>query len=256
MKKIAALLLVILIVGAGAALVLYINLGAVAKTAIVSALSYVLDTEVTLEKVDLSLSEGRVTLYDLAIKNPQGFSDGDALRFGTIAVELDIATVTAELPNITLISSNGPAITLNLNKGASNLQTLVDNASRFDSGGEEASDPYATLPLRIEKLLLTGGSASVTSSILPTAITFDLADIEMTDIGTEHEPATIAQASSMFIKKVLIAAIKGSRGKLPGELSTILDGDIGETVTELKEKAGQAVEGVKDRVKGLFNRRK
>lgn len=85
-----------------------------------------LGTTVSVASVDLAVTEGRMTISDLDIKNPAGFSANDA--FSVDAITLDLGEVLNEPYVVQTISIDAPEILYELDAGGKgNLLTLKNN---------------------------------------------------------------------------------------------------------------------------------
>ena len=126
MKKvlIVVVLLIALIIGAG--VFLLGNAGNIIKQQIEEQGSKYLGTSVTVFSVDLALSEGRLTISDLDVENPAGFSVADA--FSLEAVTLDLGDISAEPYTVQTVSVQAPEILYELDaSGKGNLLVIKDN---------------------------------------------------------------------------------------------------------------------------------
>ena len=83
MKK---LLIVILISITALSIFVYLNFSSFTKKMIEEVASESLGVKVTIAKFDLSLTEKSVTINGIAIANPTGFSDTNALKLNNIKV--------------------------------------------------------------------------------------------------------------------------------------------------------------------------
>lgn len=117
-------LLVLLI--AGGALFLLGGAGDFIRTQIEQQGSKFLGTSVTVLNVDLALTDGRLTINDLDVENPSGFSQSDAFSFESVT--LDLGNVTSEPYVVQNVSINGPEILYEFDaSGQGNLLALKDN---------------------------------------------------------------------------------------------------------------------------------
>lgn len=125
MKKgiITALIATIII---GGAWYMLSNAGNFIKQQIEQQGSKYIGTRVSLFSVDLALTEGRLSINDLDVENPVGFSKGDA--FSLESIVLDLGDITSEPYSVQNISVNAPEILYELDAaGQGNLLTLKNN---------------------------------------------------------------------------------------------------------------------------------
>jgi hypothetical protein len=85
-----------------------------------------LGTQVSVASVDLSLSDGRLTINDLDVENPKGFSQQDAFSFESVT--LDLGNITSEPYTVQTVSLDAPEILYEVDAdGKGNLLALKDH---------------------------------------------------------------------------------------------------------------------------------
>jgi uncharacterized protein involved in outer membrane biogenesis len=259
--KILVILLIALIIitGAGIAIVLG-NMNTIARNAIVKVLSYVLQVEVNLEKVNVSLLGGSLTMEGFVIGNPEGFKTEEAFSMDKIEVSLDIKSFRTNEPVIKLVSIENPRITLEQGFKNSNLRQLMKNASRLEGGSQAEDTPEsraAQKKIRIDKLIVTGAKASLSAPILQgQTLSVPVSRIELTDLGGKKEPITISKSIKIFLNAVLEETLKSGKGIIPADLTKDIQNSLTgavETIREdiIKKGSGEIKEGVDDAAKGI-----
>jgi hypothetical protein len=217
-----------------------------------------LGTTVSVFNVDLALTEGRMTIKDLDIDNPEGFSDEDA--FSVDSITLDLGEVYKEPYVVQTISINAPEILYEVDaSGQGNLMVLKKNLT---ANLPKASDePVATdtvnplmivenvtvskvrLKLNFENLS-TGDFKIETKVYEITLPTFNAGPIGQPN-GMPADQVCAAVINAMFDN--VIAAAKSEAKKRLAELAK-------EKVNEeLDEQKDKLVDKAKDKLKGLFN---
>ena len=71
----------------------FAGLDGLVKAAVEKFGSEVTQVEVTLDKAEVTLTEGRAVLRGLEVGNPAGFETDAAFKMGSISVTIDAATV-------------------------------------------------------------------------------------------------------------------------------------------------------------------
>jgi hypothetical protein len=156
---------------------------------------------------------------------------------------------------------DGPEITYEAGLSGSNIGKIQANVEAFagsmTTGGSGATQPTAPASpqkkVQINKFVLRNGRVSVSAKLLGgKALTLPLPPIELTDIGTGPEGATVGEV----MKKVLGAVGDGVKDavKKGGEV-------IGKGAEKLGDAAKDAGENVKeggkkalDKIKGTFQK--
>ncbi len=118
----------LLVIIAGAVVVLWSSLDSVVRAAVEKVGSEVTGTKVTLAEVEISPTSGSGALRRFKVTNPSGFSSGDAFRFDEVTVRIDVATLASDPVIIEEIVIRKPEILYEIAGQASNLQTIKRNA--------------------------------------------------------------------------------------------------------------------------------
>ncbi len=265
-KIIISIVAVLFIVVIVSGIVFFANLNTIAKAGIEKVLSYVLQVDVSLQKVKVSLLGGSVKLKGLVIGNPEGFKTEKAFSVDEVTVKVDIKSFATDEPNIKLISIKSPEITLEQGFKGSNLSRLVENASRLESEEAEEAPEGSQKNVRIGEVIVDGAQIALSAPVLRgKEISFPLPRIELNDIGGEKEPVSIAEAMEVFFTEILSQSIKAGKGIIPPGLDEALQksldsalesigdasGVLKEGVEELKEKTGI----LKEATRGLFGKK-
>ena len=126
MKKVLTILLILVLLIIGGIWYMLSEAGNFIHTQIEKQGTRYLGTPVTVENVDLAYSEGRLSIAGTNIKNPENFSDDNAIALGEMS--LDLGGATSEPYVIQNVSVAAPDILYEVNaSGDSNLLVLKDN---------------------------------------------------------------------------------------------------------------------------------
>jgi uncharacterized protein involved in outer membrane biogenesis len=132
------LLALVVLIGVGVTL-LFSSLNSIVQAAVEQVGSDVTGTEVTLNDVDISLTEGRGSLFGFEMTNPSGFEADEAFRFDEVTVKLDPASVASDPIVIEEISVIAPEITYELAPEGSNIEAIQGNVAGYDTGSSSSS---------------------------------------------------------------------------------------------------------------------
>lgn len=198
-------------------------------------------TEVSVGSVKVQLREGRVTLRDLKVANPEGFRDRDAVVLGRLVLDLDPASLRAEPYVVDLIAGDDATVVYKIDaKGRRNLDVIRANLERAQTGKSAGDGQQAPPKLIVRKLEQAGGSVTVDASALGLADrTVALPAFTLTDLGA---PAGVPadRIGRLVLERVIEQA---GQAALDQELKSRLREALG----------GQDLEdAVKDKVKGLL----
>lgn len=251
-KWLLYLLVFVLLLAAIALFVIANNLGKIIKTGINDYGPELLGVPLTLGSASVSLLDGKASLGDLRIANPQGFSSNNAFELKHIDLALDIQSLQNPVIVIDRIAINGAAVNAEQIGSKINLQVLQNKMSQASSGsapssGSSRSDQdKSTLPkIAIAKFEFTDATASVKSDTLGEE-SVAIPSISLENIGTPENgltPDSAAQAVMQPLMKKVIAEVKKQA------LDKVVDREIDKALDKaLGDKAGQ----YKDKLKGLF----
>ncbi|MBN1901785.1 AsmA family protein [Candidatus Sumerlaeota bacterium] len=259
--KIVVILLIILFIafGVGVAIIAG-NMNGIARTAIVKVLSYVLQVDVKLEKVNISLLGGSLSMEKLVIGNPEGFKTSEAFSMDKIEVSLNIKSFRTDEPIVKLVNIENPRITLEQGFKTSNLRRLMKNASRFESGSQVENTPesqVAQKQIRIDKLIVSGAKVSLSAPVLKgEKLSVPVPRIELNDLGGKKEPITIAKSIKIFLNAVIEETLKSGGGVIPEDLTKDIKNSLSGAMDTAKENfiekgSSEIKEGVEDAVEGI-----
>jgi hypothetical protein len=210
------------------------NLNTIVKGAVERYGGRMTGTDVRLAGVSLKLRDGRGTLTGLRIRNPDGFSRGDAVSLGEITLEVDTESLAKEPIVIREIRVAGPQLLVEVAAdGDVNLRSLQKAVERYvpetKSGGGSPPPRIAVRTFSVEGGRLVLDATAVGGKRTES----DLAGFVLTNPGgSEGVPAD--QLGQEVLRAVLKRSVE--HGALDG----------------LKQKAGEALKDAGgDVLKGL-----
>ncbi len=257
MKKVLIALGTILVIVIGGFWLVFSNANSIIKEQIESQGTKLLGTQVSVFSVDLALSEGRLTIEDIDVENPQGFSNSDAFSLGSIT--LDLGGATSEPYLIQEISLNSPEILYELDaSGKGNLMVLKDNIQQALPKTKEAppQEPGVNPLIIVESVVINAAKLTLDFENLPTGdIELEKKTYEVTlptfNAGSIGKPngipadqvgAAIAQA---MLDNVIAQAKEEGKNKIEEEAKKKISEEVDKKKDELKDKA-------KDKIKDIF----
>lgn len=216
-------------------------------------------TQVQLGDVGVSLFSGEAKLKDLLIGNPEGFNSGQAMRIGSLYVNVDEKSLTGDTIVIDTIEILEPEITYEKSARTDNFQAIIKNVKQTLGSGQESKQDQTAAQgggkkLLIRNFTLKNGKVNLAMAALPGQnVTATLPDIELQNVGGKQEGVAPAQA----ISQILTAVYKQIQSP---EVMTSLNQQLkqlgvdikGVDVKALETKAKEEATGVTDKVKGLF----
>lgn len=235
MKKVFAVVgVVVLIVGA---LILYLvgNLDQIAKRAIERIGSETLGVEVTAEEVSIELSERRGSIGGIVVDNPPGFSGEPAIRFGELKLDIERGTGT-----INLIRVADTTIRLESVEGVSNFDRLLggipEEAPPPDESTVEDEDGVPVV-LDVRRVEIEAVSASVISDARDEPIEMTVDGIAFTDLkGTSEE------VMSQMMRQLLRHVIEQTKSAVRQSVGEAIEQKVEDAKESLRESLESRLE--------------
>jgi len=248
MKKVLIALGIIVVLVAGGFTYVYLNLDELVETAIETAGSRALGTQVAVGSVALNLTGGTAEIYDFTIANPQGFTQGDMLRFSELSVGLDIQNISAESIHVLSVVSRDPCVLYESRDGMTNFDAI---SSRFDSGepAEPAEDPGSQPRVIVDDILIENISGTLMDDRLPNPVEVSLGDIELQNLD-----GTPADLASQVMAQILSQVGRRAAEALVSRVTDLLGNseELQNRVDEGRQRLEEEVGGALDRVGNLF----
>lgn len=251
MKKVAlgALLVLLLTVGLSVYFLLS-NLDGLVKTAIETYGSEATKTSVSVSSVKIVLQDGSGSIQGLTVGNPKGFAEPKAFSLGKIATQIDLKSLSEDVPVIEHITIQAPEVFFELNQaGTNNLAALMDNLKSSSGSSAEKKSSGSEPKLIIRKLLFTDGNIHAKVVPLNKDYELKLPDIQMNNIGGKTG-ATPAQIADQALKVLTDRALTAIKKKGLDQYKEQLEGEVNKRIGEEKEKIETEVQ---DKLKGVLN---
>jgi len=242
------------------------NLGPLMKNAVNTYGPKMTQTEVRLGDVSLSLFSGQANLKELYLGNPKGFKSQEAMKVGSIHVDVDERSLAGDTIIIDKIEVVRPEITYEKVGSTDNFQSILKNLKRTTGAdapsGNGADKEVGGKKIVIRDFMVRGGKVNLAVSmpgLLEKGISTSLPDIHLKDVGKGGAPApeVFEQIFAALYDEITSPAVTE---QLNQELKALgLDmASVGDSVQKkvdaVGEKAKEELEAVKDKVKGLFGK--
>ena len=245
MNKIGKITATIILLVVVLVIVVLANLDRGIKTAVETIGPELTGSEVTLNSVDLSLTDAKGSFTGLRVGNPTGFAAADAFKLGLISFAMDPESLASDTIVVDSLRIVAPEITMERSGGRSNLDQIQANIADYlgadsSQGGTDAEGKkFIIRDLRITDAVvhyaILGGKG----------LDLELPDLRLTVIGASGEGD--GGVSGAEAAAEIITAIVGAAGKAASQSGAIKD--MGKSLEDqVKEKAGA--------LKGLFGNKK
>ncbi|MDX9866659.1 MAG: AsmA family protein [Kiritimatiellia bacterium] len=252
MKLLIGLVIVLAVLVLALVLTLPMTIGPIVKTAASVGGPKALGVPVSVGDVKLNPLAGNLTVSQVKVGNPQGYSAKDAFAVEKIEVGLNMRSLLSDTIVVRKIQIDAPAIAFESKDGKSNFDAMMANAKK-SSEEEKAKAPAGEKKpgkkVIIEEFTLNSGQVAFASGLtLGKAVTLPLPSVTVRDIGKGSGGASAAEALTQIMNGVLSGLSKAVSGAA-GAAGDLLKGAGGAASDALKG-AGDAAKGATDALKG------
>lgn len=243
----SVILIVFLVVG-----VAFFYIDSIVKNGIEVVGSQVLGTDVTVSSVSISPLSGSGTIRGLTIQNPEGFTADTIMQLGEVTVTLNTSSLMGDVIEITEISVVEPVITYETKITTDNIRALLANLPTTAETGTAAEEVPADAGkgLIIKEFNLNAAQVNIVASIIEQSIV--LGDIQLRDVGTENQAATVSQALEQILGAISREILNA---EMPGlnDLRESVEGRLQDGVEQAEEAVEQGVEEIGNRLRSILN---
>lgn len=208
MKKLLVLLLVLGAVALGTTVWLSRHLDSLVQQAIEDYAGPMTQAKVSVGAVKISPVDGKGSILQLTLGNPEGFKTAHALKVAQVDVELDIASLAQDVILIRRIAIVAPDVIYERGDQLSNFDALSQHIAR--SLGHEKGTNKGAKKLIVELLTVRDAKVQASAAFLNgSTVTLPLPDITLRDIGRARGGATpgeLGQEIAAALKSRLNAA--------------------------------------------------
>lgn len=179
--------------------ILFFSIDGMIKSNIEEMGSEMLNTQVEVQDVSISVFDGTGTIEGITVQNPDGFSDSAAISLQKIHLKLDLTSLLSDTIMIDSIIINQPELFIEQKGKAINLKTLTENIdmSASSEGG-----------MIIDYLLIEEGLVKLRTNIgreRSEQVKFE--QFVLTDIGGTGNN-TVEQTVHQILESILQQAIQ------------------------------------------------
>ena len=194
------------------------NLDAIVKKAITRVGPEMTGVSVDVDKVGISLADGRGEIGGLVIGNPRGYEGPHAFKLGSIVLALDKASDAADVVVIKELTIDGPDIVYDKGTDGSNVEAIqrnIDEYGKTHGGQEKEADKGDAAAKRfiIESLQISNGKIRLTGRDK----VMDLPPIQLRNVGKSQGGMTGAEIAGMVVKQMTQATVASAARALAQE---------------------------------------
>jgi len=129
------------------AIILTYTIDSIVRSTIEARGSEILQTELSINNVDISLFGGTGSIDGLTIANPDEFEGGEALTISSIQMSLDLSTILSDTVVVNQLTIREMDVNYRLKATDSNLGKLLDNLERYSADTEDDAESSMIIEL-------------------------------------------------------------------------------------------------------------
>lgn len=242
MRIILILLLVIVVAAVGGYFFLSSNLDSLVEAAIERGGSDATQSDVAVDKVEISFDQGSGMLSGLSVGNPSGYSDEKALSLDGITLAIDPAKSDCGLSGCKLVYVKEltvlrPVLNYEVGVRRSNIDAIRENVQRYAGGGSSGGGSSAGggstdggMKFIVEKLSITEGEIKVSTKLGKMASS-DLPGVLKENLGLDQGGISGAEIGQVLIKELSSnAKFVVNKGALSGIIDNRMSDDVEDKV--------------------------
>jgi hypothetical protein len=245
-KLLLSLMLTVILVFAA----VFFYLDSIVKTGIETVGSDVLGTGVSVSSVSISPLSGSGTVRGVTIENPEGFTEDNIMQLGEVTVSLNLTSLLGDIIEIYEVSVIEPVITYETKITTDNIRALLANLPSTPGAANEDVADDAGKRLIIKEFNLRDAQVNLIASIIEQSVV--LGDIQLLDIGSENQAATVSQALEKIVGAVSERILNAEMPSL-NDLREAVQGRLQEGTQQAEEALGQSVEEISSRLRNILN---
>lgn len=186
---------------------------------------------VSIGAVKVTPANGKVTIGDLQIGNPQGFKTAYALKASRIDVDIDIASVTSDVIHVHRVAIVAPDVIYEKGEAMTNFDAIQKNIANYLGSTENNNQGKKLL---VDELTIRDARDQASAAFMNgKTVNVSLPDITLKNLGKAKKgitPSELGQEVAGALKAKVIGAFSSNR--LMNSTGKALD------------KAGTAIKGL------------
>jgi uncharacterized protein involved in outer membrane biogenesis len=234
-KVLLGLVLVVLLLVAGALYYVSANLNSIVASIIAKEGSEATQTNVTVGRVDIDIRGGTGRIANLRVANPQPFSDDAAISFSEFTIRMDPMAVTSDPIVIGEISVDGAEILMEQSTDGNNLRALQQALGRQATAEADAEQGPEII---IERFTLGESRVRIRVPQLNESREVTVPEVIVSDIGRASNGATASEVARQVLDPIIRRALES--GAAAGVEDVVRD--------KLDETRESVLEGLRNRI--------
>ena len=248
MKKLLAILGVVVVVGAVLLFVFSKAIGSGIKAGVETFGPEVTQTPITLDAVELSAFSGSGSISGLVVGNPEGFNTPHSIKLDGFSMKLEPLSLLSDKIVINEIIIEAPEFVLETGIGLqkSNIGKILENIEAFTGPSEESEEAGSSKSIQIDLLRITDAKVKLSNKLMGgQALMVPLPNIELTDIGAEDDGVSMGESL-----KIVFQAINQGVVSAAGNTTKVVGDQLKNVGDATQKGVGGLLKGLKKAVEG------
>ena len=255
MKKLLIIGGVLLVIIVAVLVIGLSKLGPIIKHAVNTYGPEITRTEVSVSDVGISIFSGQAKLKNFFLGNPKGFKSPQAMKVGSIYVDVNEKSLTSDTIIVETVEVVRPEITYEKKHGSDNFKSILNNvkstATKSKTSKKKSAKEEERIKLVINNFIVRQGKVNLDMSMVPgsnIAASASLPDIHLKDVGKEKGGATTEEVFNevfaVLYKSITSPAVTAALSKELEKLGSGVNITVGEGTKKKADKATEAVKGL------------
>ena len=238
------LVLLLLLIGGG--VLLWVNLNRIVEHTVETQSTAQLNLKTELDGATLSLFGGEVSLNDLKIASPEGFSAPQMFRLDGADVKAKLGELRQDPVRVQSVTLNRPKLVIENQGGKFNFKKAMEMMPKSPQKPADQSEPLKLvineLTVKDPTVVIRPGKINIPGLKLAEEYTFTIPTIAMKNIGTSDDAQNGAAIKDVVMQVITtMAANAANSGQLPPELQNLLNVDVQQVVAGLTKEAQKRI---------------
>lgn len=265
MKTVRRLLLLVVLLIVVVVLVVYFNLNRIIRRTVETQATQQLNLATTLGGANLSLFGGKVSLSDLKVASPQGFTAPEMFTLGGTDLQVSYGQLRQEPIHVGTIKISKPLLVMEQADGKLNFKAAMDQMPK--SADDTKQQPQAEskpVKLIIDELTVENPTvvmrpgdlskipgASLLGKSLPQELTITIPTVTLKNIGNADGNQNGAAIKDVVMQVITAMADSASKsGQLPDQLKGLLNVNLADVKAQLGGQVQKQLEAIEGKLPG------
>lgn len=216
----------------------------IAKSAVEEGASYALQVDTRLDKMNVRLLNGQITMNGLHISNPEGFTTSHLMRSGRFDLTVRPGSLLSDTVEVSRFEIDGLDLNIEQKLTSSNIGKILDNLKRFNRGKKDIKKEGEGKKIKADMIVIKNVVAHfhLPMNLLPSGpVTVKVPEIKLENVSSDNaEGVIISELVARIIPAILVAVIEQSSGVVPADFLKGLDTQV----TEVAKAVGTQVDAI------------